>query len=177
MPTTALERRPATWEEYQALGEDVHAEYIDGSIVMTPFPSRLHQNAVDRICAVLRKSAPEGHNVIAGWGWKPGADEFGPDVMVFPDTDEQIRFTGTPVLCVEVVTGNRANDYLTKVVKYAQAGLDRYWIVDPAEGTLNALVRDGEHYVLDRVVSTDRPENLTVGYSWTVDIDLAAILA
>jgi len=174
MATEALERRAATWEEY--LAEDVRSEYIDGSIVMVPFPTRHHQNTVDNLLRLLKPALPEGYGVIAGWGWKPSADEFGPDVMVYPDTDEEVRFTGTPALCVEVASTNWRNDYVTKVVKYAEAGLDHYWIVDLTNASMDVFIRDGGHLVLDRTITADQPQDVFFGIA-TVHIDLVAVLA
>lgn len=176
MAIGALERRAATWEQYQSLGEDARAEYIDGEIIMTPPPSIRHQKASRRLANLLESVLPDGFDVVEACGWKPGDDEFIPDVMVFPETDEDIRFTGTPVLCVEVISGNRANDYLVKTTKYAQAGLDHYWIVDPADDAVQILGRDGEHYVLERVVTAGKPAIVSFGIA-EVEIDVAAVLA
>ena len=76
---------------------------------------------------------PDGVDVTWGWGWKPGADEFIPDVMVFDDTDEQIRLTSVPQLVVEVLSDHRASDIFRKAAKYAATGLERYWLIDPEE--------------------------------------------
>lgn len=177
MAVEALVRRPATWDEYQSLGEDVRAEYIDGEIVMTPFPTLSHQQACRRLANLLEANLPEGFDVVEAYGWKPGDDEFGPDVMVFPiaEATTEVRFTGTPVLCIEVVSGNRGNDYVTKAAKYAMAGLVHYWILDPA-GTLDVLTLDETgHYRLDAEVHVDQPADVSFGIA-TVHIDLATIL-
>lgn len=95
-------------EDYLALGEQVLAEYIDQRIVMVPPPSLQHQFACGRLVRLLECVVPDDRRVIAGAGWKPDADEFVPDVMVFEKNDETMRFTGTPDLVVEVLSSNAA---------------------------------------------------------------------
>lgn len=170
----AVAFRTATWEDYLALGEDVRAEYIDGIIVMSPFPSRKHQTACRRLANLLEADLPDGYDVVMEWGWKPGPDEFGPDVMVFPRTDEDVRFTGTPVLCVEVLSTNRAADLVVKAAKYAAAGVDHYWVVDTADESLSAFERVGDAYRLTLVVGPGAQAQ--VGYGpGAVDVDTGGL--
>ncbi|WP_299038494.1 Uma2 family endonuclease [uncultured Pseudokineococcus sp.] len=137
--------RPMGWDEYVCLGDDVHGEYIDGCLVGTP-PSRQHQNAARRLARLLEQHLLTGHDVVTAWGWKPGADEYGPDVMVHPRTDEQVRFTGTPLLCVEVLSTNRGDDLVRKASKYARAGLPQYWVLDPLEPSLRMYALEDGAY-------------------------------
>ena len=119
------------WAAYQALGSQIRGEYIDGELVVSPSPTRPHQDIASNLWLLLREAAPDGVRVCQAWSWKPADDEFIPDVMVFDDTDEIERYTGTPHLCVEVLSTDRAADLFRKHRKYAAAGLPRCWIVDP----------------------------------------------
>ncbi len=131
MPTTEhLDRTPMSWEDYQALNDDIHGEYIDGVLVMSPAPTIPHQEAALRLARLMMEAAPDGTRVGFGVGWKPGVDEFIPDVLVFDDFGEIVRVTSIPRLAVEVLSTDRGADLIRKFRKYAAAGLPRYWIVD-----------------------------------------------
>jgi Uma2 family endonuclease len=122
-----------TWEEYEALPEDWRVEYIDGMAIVNPTPNLMHQLAAQRLVQRLEDARDEACIVTMAWAWKPGADEFGPDVIVVPPTSERVRFTGIPLLVVEILSSNRSHDLVRKLAKYAAAGAPRYWILDPAE--------------------------------------------
>ena len=78
-------------------------------------------------------------------GWKPGADEFIPDLIVHDDMGEAVRLTATPHLIVEVLSSDRSADTVRKFAKYAAAGVPRYWVIDPAGPVVLAfeLTEDG----------------------------------
>jgi Uma2 family endonuclease len=152
-----------SWDDYQRLDER-WVEYIDGHAVMNPSPRLEHQLAAQRLTNVLQDALSGPAVVVQQWAWKPFADEFQPDVIVIPPTDENLRFTGTPYLCVEILSpSNRRHDLVVKAKKYAEAGLPRYWILDPREVSLTTHILDGPAYRVEARVVGDEEAELGFG--------------
>jgi Uma2 family endonuclease len=175
-PQLTLGRTRLSRDQYLALPDDIRGEYVDGFLVVAPSPSQVHQRVCSRLAVLLEAALPPGYRAIAGWAWQIGADEYIPDVMVYQDTDESARYTGTPQLAVEVLSGNRSADLVIKATKYAAAGLGRYWVLDPAERALVAFILDGAVYRIEQTVTAATPATLITGVADVV-IDLAALLA
>lgn len=167
--------RPASYEEYLSLGEDVRAEYIDERIVISPSPTGPHQWACRNLANLLDAAVPADHRVSMAWSWRSGANEFIPDVMVHRRSADVVRFTGLPALVVEVMSGNRSDDLVLKLNRYATARLPHYWILDLRDRTLLAHVLNGDSYDLARVVTETEPVSVSFGIGEAL-VDVAALL-
>ena len=74
MSESAAHHRRATWAEYERLPVDVRHEYIDGEIVVTPFPTPRHSLAISELQIILRRALPASLVSVSHTGWRAGAD-------------------------------------------------------------------------------------------------------
>ena len=139
---TPLESTPMSWERYQSLPSTVRGEYIDGELVVSAAPDRVHQRIARRLANLLEEALGGAADVDEAWAWKPGDDEFVPDVIVYQPTAETARLTAIPDLVVEVLSQDRSADTVRKFAKYAAAELPLYWVVDPDGPSLLAFELD-----------------------------------
>lgn len=168
-------RRVMSWAEYLALAPDIPGEYFDGHHVMAPSPDQQHQLACINFVVLLRQVVPAGYSVNTGWQWTPAPGQiFIPDVTVYAATEETVRLTVTPVLAIEVLSQNRADDLVVKTSRYAAAGLAHYWILDRTAGEL--LVHELRDGVYEQIqVVRAEPAEVNFGIA-TVTISVADLL-
>ena len=128
-------------QEWHDLPEDQRVELISGNLIWMDAPLRPHQRIVGELFAEL-------HNYIRAHGGSCEADiaPFAvnlcadestyvlPDVLVTCDRSKlsDRGCEGAPDFVAEVVSpSSRRMDYMVKMVRYEDAGVREYWIVDP----------------------------------------------
>jgi Uma2 family endonuclease len=123
-------------------------EVIDGELYVSPPPTFGHQLAVMRLSARLEWYVTErrlGYVLTAPLGVAlDPTSGVQPDIVFISQgrsgniSDRGLE--GAPDLAVEVLSpGTASRDRGVKMRRYAAAGIDHYWIVDPRRRTLEAF--------------------------------------
>ena len=130
-----------TTDDIYALPEGERAELLDGDIYMMAPPSPRHQEYLgelySQIHAYLKSKGGDCKPFIAPYAVFLNKDRFNyvePDISVICDqnklTDKGCE--GAPDWIIEIVSpSSRKMDYYKKMLKYLNAGVREYWIVDP----------------------------------------------
>ncbi len=142
-----------------AYQEECREELMDGMLVAMS-PATTNHNRVSGMIYYIFQSYlkgkrcvpfPDGETVILS-----PKDHFVPDVMVVCDRDK-IKATGVygaPDLVVEVLSPSTAKrDRGYKKNAYESAGVPEYWLVNPADRSVEVYRLAEGHYVLDNVYS------------------------
>ena len=157
-----LDRMPSDGHRY---------ELIDGTLVVSPRPTTVHQAVAGRLYGVLSAVCPDDLLIVP----EPAVQidpvtELAPDlVVVHLDDVGGAKFTAPPLLVVEVRSPSTALiDLHRKKAVYEKFGVPSYWIVDPEprrpELTVFELRDSG--YLLE--ATSTQP--LTVSHPFTVSI-------
>ncbi len=151
-----------TYADYLTWDEQEHIELIEGVPVMMSPPSRVHQEISGELfrqianylegkkCRVY--AAPFAVRLFE----KTNDDASSVDTIVEPDLSvvcdrdklDDKGCKGAPDLVIEVLSPSSIrNDRLTKFNLYQRAGVKEYWIVNPAEKSIQVFVLEDNHYV------------------------------
>ncbi len=137
--------RPLTAADLEAMPDDGHRyELVDGTLIVTPAPSLLHQRAVGELYLLLRAGCPDDLEVIlAPFDVRLGETTvLQPDLLVARRRDVTDRnLPAPPVLTVEVLSpSTRLVDLNLKLARFQAAGTASYWTVDPGDSPLQASI-------------------------------------
>ena len=131
---------PYTIEDYRALPEELRAELIDGELIFMEAPSTSHQILVMKIAFLLelfiRENKGECFVLPSPLDVQLDCDDktvVQPDIVVICNRERLVKrgIYGAPDMVIEVTSpSTRRMDFAKKMVKYDNAGVREYWIVD-----------------------------------------------
>ncbi|GAA3122120.1 Uma2 family endonuclease [Kribbella aluminosa] len=165
--------QPLTRDDLDRMPDDGHRyELIDGVLIVSPAPKRVHQHALGNLYYQLRTLCPAELTVL----FAPFDVALAEDTVIQPDllvarSDDftEHDLPGPPLLAVEVLSpSTRRFDLMLKWSRYEAAGCQAYWVVDPDTPSLIAWeLRDGA-YVQVAKVTGDEAAHLTSPFGVTV---------
>ena len=143
--TTQSQRLRMSYEEYLAwAGEDVHAEWVNGEVIVQMPPKPRHQQVVAFLLRLLGQFIElfqAGRLLPAPLEMRatPDGPARQPDLLFVArehlDCLTETRLSGPADLVVEVVSDDSvARDRADKFYEYQAAGVKEYWIIDPRPG-------------------------------------------
>ncbi|MGV8041193.1 MAG: Uma2 family endonuclease [Thermoanaerobaculaceae bacterium] len=145
-----------TYEDYLLLPEDGRRhELIYGEHIVTPAPSRTHQEIVSNLLIELRGFARHeqlGTVIPAPFDVLLSAEDVVQPDLLFVATAHAERLTeralrGTPDLVVEVTSeSSRRVDEVLKRKLYEAHGVEEYWVVDPETESVKVYRRRGTRF-------------------------------
>lgn len=141
--TTLPRGREFTREDLEAMPDDGNRyELIDGAIIVTPSPKLPHQGVASELHYALRGRCPDELRVYAV-PLDVTLDDLTvvqPDLLVTTAAQASgADHQGVPLLAVEVLSpSTRHIDLGLKRSSFEVAGVESYWVVDPAEPSIIA---------------------------------------
>lgn len=140
---TTLPSGPLTVADLAAMPDDGHRyEVIDGALLVTPAPSVRHQIVIVELLSVLKAACPPVFRVLTAPLDVVLAEDTAvqPDLLVARRADfTEKNLPTAPLLAVEVLSpSTMLVDLNLKKALYERAGVQSYWVVDPAEPRVTA---------------------------------------
>ncbi|HEY8209381.1 MAG TPA: Uma2 family endonuclease [Myxococcaceae bacterium] len=159
--------RPATFKDLESVPENKVGEIIDGTLYVTPRPAAPHVVASSALGTELGGPFQFGRGGPGGW-WildEPelhlGDDALVPDLAGWrrermPQPPSGVAFTIPPDWVCEVASPSTIRlDLAKKLPKYARAGVQHAWVLDPVAKTLQVFRRQDKMWLIIATFSGD----------------------
>lgn len=168
---------PLTVDDLSRLPDDGNRyELLDGSLLVSPAPTPIHQLVAKRLLLTLEAAAPPEYEPLDTANLEIDAENFFiPDLLVVRSeavyADQLMLRPNDVLLVVEIVShSTRKRDRILKLAAYAEAGIRYYWRVEPTEGpALYAYELDGDSYRLAKAAPAGERTELVKPFALTVD--------
>lgn len=175
----ALKPEYFTVEDYYDTPEDVRAELIDGEFYDLASPSRIHQEILMELSAIIRDYIKKKNGSCKVYP-APLAVQLSedqdtvvePDISVICDKDKLTDrgCLGAPDWIIEIASpGNINHDYVKKLNIYLDAGVREYWIVNPINESIFVYrfeegVSEATAYTFKDVIKVGIYEDLEIDF-------------
>lgn len=151
MQTATIDRtKEWTVADYLMLGEmNTPCQLIKGELIMSPSPPPVHRRVLKKLFTIVDAAGhTHGEAFFAPQDlYIDNRNVFQPDLIYIPNEKKHIiterGIEGTPDLVAEIISpSNLFMDRNTKKNVYQKIGVKEYWLVDPANQTLEIYLCD-----------------------------------
>jgi Uma2 family endonuclease len=181
MPVMPPEEKEWTVEDVDRLPDDgLQYELLDGVLLVSPAPVRLHQRVLTNLLVLLHPLCPPHLEVLGSpVDWRPDMrTSLQPDVLVVPThlvPGSQNLSQALPLVSEILSPSTRRKDLVFKRSKYEDEGNGAYWVIDPNEPSVQAYeLRDGRFV---DVGSAKGPDTLRLGFPFPVRLTPSELVA
>lgn len=141
-------RLQMSYETFHEWAEDIHAEWVDGEVIVFSMAKRVHQNVIDfliRLIGLYLSATDAGVLMSAPYEMHiPGRRSYREPDLLYVKAEHEYRLTndrleGAADLVVEVISNDSVKrDREEKFAEYQAAGIPEYWIIDSRPDQENA---------------------------------------
>jgi Uma2 family endonuclease len=177
------ENKVWTYADYLGLPDDKQYQIIDGELFMAPAPYSDHQRVSRKLAVLLIKHVEK--NVLGEVFYAPfdvildDQNVVQPDILLIEKSRlpkiRQRGLFGRPDLAMEIVSPSSTQiDRRKKHALYESCGVPEYWVIDPANRTIEIFVlAEGQYQPFAFAAETGSVKsNLLSGF----EVDLTAVM-
>ena len=126
-------------------------EIIDGKIYLMASPNKKHVSIQYNLCSIFNDYFRKGKNkcisILANDLYISKTNWLIPDLLVYCKNNNDKKNKKVPLIVVEILSESTwKRDVTVKMQKYAEMGIEEYWIIDPEVQRLTIYKLDNTKY-------------------------------